>query len=243
MTSKRKYKRNEKYFEKINTEEKAYWLGFLYADGCLYKQKTGYGYNFELSLKESDKYHIENFLKTIECDVPVKKKLVRLGDKTYTSYRVMFFCREFAEHLIDKGCYPNKSLTLKFPSKEIVPDKLMKHFIRGYFDGDGCVCFGYKYNNIIHKKCFSPSMSIVGTKDMLESIQNILIRDAKLTKTKIFGKGRTFQFFWSGTISAQKFYNYCYVDASACLERKVEIFNNIFAHTSSDTRSENGENR
>ena len=65
------------------------------------------------------------------------------------------------------GCTPRKSLILKFPQKEIFQDKsLIRHFIRGYFDGDGCLSY------IKSIKTFSPVCEFLGTKEFLESLKN-----------------------------------------------------------------------
>ena len=50
----RRYNVNHKYFEVIDTEEKAYWLGFLYADGCVIKTKTGSSLLLKLSVKDEE---------------------------------------------------------------------------------------------------------------------------------------------------------------------------------------------
>ena len=67
------------------------------------------------------------------------------------------------------GCTPNKSLTLKFPDESIFTDKsLIRHFIRGYFDGDGCISYANKNHDI-------PSLSVIGTLDFLNSMSSKLL--------------------------------------------------------------------
>ena len=100
-------KHNTKYFEMIDTEEKAYWLGFLYADGSLYKCKPNEGYRFELSLQTIDLKHIEKFAKAIDCDTKISLKTIKAKNKTYYAYRLCFYCNEFAEILIKQGCTTN----------------------------------------------------------------------------------------------------------------------------------------
>jgi intein/homing endonuclease len=145
------YKHDREYFKVIDTPEKAYWLGFIFADGSLYKRDNNRGwkgYNFELSLKNADREHLVKLAKAIDCNVPIKTRsstLKKYG--TFYSSRLMFFCDEFARNLINCGCTVNKSLTLEFPSERILPKLLYSHFIRGYFDGDGCIWTGYKSSN------------------------------------------------------------------------------------------------
>lgn len=54
-------------------------------------------------------------------------------------YRLACYSKKSYTDLINKGCGINKSLILKFPDETQVPQNLISHFIRGYFDGDGCV--------------------------------------------------------------------------------------------------------
>ena len=67
--------------------------------------------------------------------------------------------------LKEKGCVPNKSLILKFPDSVIFSNKdLIRHFIRGYIDGDGCLC-------ITQNKCI---LSILGTQEFLSDLSKYL---------------------------------------------------------------------
>ena len=145
---------NDNYFEVIDTEHKAYWLGFLYADGYISETKN----NIELSLKESDLEHLKLFQKDLESKHELKKKI---KDNCYISYRLSFNSKKMKQDLIKKGCIPNKSLVLKFPNIEQVPQELIPHFIRGYFDGDGC---------ITKHATSSISLEILGTEELLKGI-------------------------------------------------------------------------
>ena len=78
------------------------------------------------------------------------------------SYRMSFRSKKCKEDLINKGCVPKKSLILKFPTYEQVPQKLMKDFIRGYFDGDGW------FTNT--KDCFQ--VGIIGTENFIHRFLN-----------------------------------------------------------------------
>ena len=93
-------------FEKIDTEEKAYWLGFLYADGNVSNHEN----KIELILAEKDVGHLEKFKRFLN----IKNKICyREATK---AYRISFRSEKCKQDLIDKGCIPNKSLILKFHS-------------------------------------------------------------------------------------------------------------------------------
>jgi hypothetical protein len=120
-------KNNIDIFQNIDTEEKAYWLGFLYADGCVHSQEN----KIELGLAEKDYEHLNKFRNFLQI-----KNKIAYRDST-KSYRLSFRSKKSKQDLIALGYIPCKSLLLHFPNSQQVPDYLIKHFIRGYFDGDG----------------------------------------------------------------------------------------------------------
>ncbi len=137
-----KYKYNKDYFKVIDTEEKAYWLGFLYADGCineLHKNGKTCSMNLELTLAKVDKEHLEKFAKAIETNVPIKQRISRYKGKEYVSNRIIINSTKMCKDLCDLKCIPNKTYGIRFPDTNIVPKCFMKDFLRGFFDGDGCI--------------------------------------------------------------------------------------------------------
>lgn len=168
-----KRKLNTYYFKTIDTEEKAYWLGFLYADGCIC-EKWGKKPNgerrlksltFGIALKAEDKEHLCKFAKSLDHENPMfRNKKVHLNGKEFQSVDYTVGCTEMAKDLIELGCFPRKSLILEFPSEQQVPTHLLKHFIRGYFDGDGSVSI--KKN----KTCDTLRMSLMGTEAFIRQL-------------------------------------------------------------------------
>jgi hypothetical protein len=147
---------NQDIFEVIDTEEKAYWLGFMYADGYVAKNSN----NIELSLKLSDKEHLEKFTKFLSKTTEVKTDSFRC--------RVGFKNKKMRKDLINLGCISNKSLILNFPTENQVPNDLTHHFIRGYIDGDGSIMYR------INKTYISPIISILGTKEFLLKLRETM---------------------------------------------------------------------
>lgn len=144
---------NEHVFDFIDSEEKAYWLGFIFADGYIYSAplkegKTRVDYNFELCSSDKDKGHMEKFNKFIDRNKEVKvTKSDKLG---HFRCRVCLSSKHLWNTLNYLGCTPNKSLTLSFPKLSVFRDaSLIRHFIRGYFDGDGCITC----SNMQHTSC------------------------------------------------------------------------------------------
>lgn len=124
---------NDRGFQTIDTDAKAYWLGFLMADGNV---TTRAGLDkpdlLQVSLSAVDRQHLLNlaaFLDTDDSTVEVKRtNAVALHRSSANLVADLMAC----------GCVPRKSLTLEFPH-HCVPTHLMGAFVRGYFDGDGSV--------------------------------------------------------------------------------------------------------
>lgn len=194
------------FFDSIDTEEKAYWLGFLFADGAITQYK--HSYDIELSLKIEDKNHVEKFAKE------VKKDYVN-SNSTYRS-RCVLGSKHMFEVLSSYGCTPRKSLTLKFPDITIFKyDHLIRHFIRGYVDGDGCLSF----SNKDHTKA---NISILGTEDFLNGIQKIYGTNKKMhLNNKNNNITKVLSFYGKAAFA---FADYLYQDSTIHLDRKYKRY-------------------
>ena len=168
----RRYYHTENYFEKIDLEEKAYWLGFMFADGYIVDNSNRYGQDeFGISLSEKDKDHLEKFKKSIKATNPIL--IYKRNSKTPGEplARILLTSQKTANDLIDKGCIKQKSLVLKPPKN--VPNELIHHFLRGFFDGDGSIA---KTKNESMRKTdgFLYNIRITTTYEMANWIQNIV---------------------------------------------------------------------
>ena len=153
----RRNKLNEHYFENVISEEQAYWLGFLMADGCVTRHDSKSGYSrLDVILKDSDITHLEKLKKAIatEQSIRVKTTVDKRGfESTRCELRVssVDLCSDLKKY----GIVPQKT------GKEIVPDieeGLIRHFIRGYFDGDGSLTQSNGYYSF--KICSSSRMLV-----------------------------------------------------------------------------------
>ena len=202
---------NEHIFDSIDTEEKAYWLGFIFADGNIrtvknFDKKSEYG--FQITLKKSDSEHLLKFNQFMR-----HKKDNRHYHNTKSPTCSWYVTNQHLwETLNSYGCTPNKSLTLKFPDKNIFKNEsLIRHFIRGYFDGDGC----FSQDKI--KFGFTPRLSLLGTKEFVIKLNNICGYNG--TVTQKFGKHTYYQLRFN-TNSSLLFMEYLYNDCSVYLDRK-----------------------
>lgn len=209
-----KYNYDEDYFEVIDTEEKAYWLGFLGADGCINESKTYK--SLELGLKAEDKDHIEKFVIAIKGDLSmIKDRTTRAAGKIFHSNRVTVNCTKMAKDLIDKGVTPKKSFTLQFPP--FLQSNLLGPYMRGYFDGDGNV----------HPRNHTISISVVGNDMFIKEYINKLNELLGIPLPKIYKKQksecRTVYYYGP---NARKILDFFYSDATIFLTRKRDKYLN-----------------
>lgn len=220
---KRKYSIDEDFFNKIDSSIKAYWLGFLFADGCVRKRKDKNKdkdpkWSILLFLKSDDANHVRSFLTDTKSNYKVSDSFRFINNRKHKSCGASIYSAKMAADLIDKGCVPNKSLILEQPKR--IDDKFISHFIRGYFDGDGCVT-KYKSNTRDEYK-----ISILGTYDFLNWI-NIVLNKLGLSLrniTKKSKKGKIYNLQYN-TADRTKFYEILYSDADRFLDRKKIKFN------------------
>lgn len=217
-----KYFLNQDYFEVIDNEWKAYWLGFLYADGYVVTRnnKDKKSYTVGLNLKEEDKSHIEKFANSVQTDAPIKT--YKTNYKDYEASKIIICNKKFCEDLIDKGCYENKTFLLNFPK---LRQDLVRHFIRGYFDGDG----GVSVN--IEKK--TVRVNIVGTYNILKTICDIFHEqiDAIYPKMQTKNKedtNKVYSIQWGNIFTCKKIYQFLYKDCNIYLERKFKKFDIVY---------------
>lgn len=128
-----KYFADEAYFEKIDIERKAYWLGVLYADGCIMHIRNSKYVVFS----SIDKEWLEQFKKDINYTGPITQEHQKVLNKDI--WKIKITSEKLYRDLISVGLVEAKSKIIKFPSLNVVPAELMNHFIRGYFDGNGSV--------------------------------------------------------------------------------------------------------
>ena len=208
---------NEHIFDIIDTEEKAYWLGFIFADGYISscKENKKPNYQFEISLKADDVSHLKKFNTFMQHIYNnVKISTVKCGNVECKRCRWSVRNKHLWETLNSYGCTPNKSLTLQFPKEEFFVDKkLIVDFIRGYWDGDGCITY-------LNKEHTQMSISALGTESFIKKLN-----DYFPNKITIFHEKN--KSTW--TIAAQhrtafKTIYYLYENSTIYLDRKYIIY-------------------
>lgn len=208
------YRFYDDYFEIIDSEDKAYHLGLMYADGNV-NSKRGV---VSIKLSEKDEQTLIEFSKRIGSKKPLYvRKAGIIAGTSYVGkkqYKMELVSDKLKEDLIKLGCVPNKSLILKFPTEEQVPREYMSHFIRGYFDGDGCI-----YNSRGRVM-----INVVGTEEFLKSLRDTLNTDINITFNihKERRRGMSYYIFINNKECVRRFCEYIYNGCIVKMERKYK---------------------
>lgn len=197
----RKYTLDESYFDEITDERRAYWLGFIAADGCVIEDPAGRPAYLRVELAEYDEEHLRTLCGHLGSDRPVLY--------SQDCACVSFGSRRLASALCQLGVTPRKSLIVE-PWDG--PAELMPHYWRGLFDGDGGMCFsgGYWHAKICGSKACVEAFAVWARSICGSRAQAIPVRPGHAC----------WQWQVSGSIKAQILVRALYENASVALERK-----------------------
>lgn len=222
----RKHFFNENYFEAIDAEDKAYWLGFISADGCILKCSQYNSYRLQIALSINDIEHIKKFLHCIDAkDIDIKIcEPSGFGSKNKTA-RAVLNSYKLCDDLSKYNIHRNKSYDIELPE---IPDEMMPHYLRGLFDGDGSYYCNYdsKYNK------YRYSFELVGASEMMiNQIREYLL--SKGINTNIYKRkspssdNNVFRLMTGSKKEMLKIIDLLYSDSHIYLDRKYEKINEI----------------
>jgi len=212
-----KYTCDLDYFENINNEEKAYWLGFIYADGYV-EYSVGKGGTLGIELSAVDENHLKKFNKSIHGNFNTTRRVrhLEVTNKDYETCCLKIHKKQFVEHLVNQGVMPNKSKVIDLPN---IPKELMRHFIRGFFDGDGCLT----HDKTRSKNCTQDVIKAdfaCGSIDFVGQLRKILYEAG--IKSYICQEKNHYRLRIGGLKNTHEFLEYIYKDSSVYLDRKHE---------------------
>lgn len=219
----RKYRLNEHYFDEIDSPEKAYFLGILYADGNNCRGMI------RLTLTENDKEILEKLSNLIYIDyrpLGLQKQRINFANgkphQTKNAYVFSISNQNIRFALEKYGIIENKTDKIVFPS--FLPPNLLSHFLRGYIDGDGSICL---------KKNGQSSVSFVGTEQFCQSTKDLIKLILNINSTICHAKkgSKMKQFVLHGNIVCKKFLNWLYSNQTICLQRKYNKYLEILENT------------
>ena len=191
------------YFYDIDSADKAYWLGFITADGYVNEKK-----NFlKIKLQYVDKEHLSKFLKAIKADETIKVKTEYHSVTGKPASYITLNGIDFINGLIKQGVRQAKS------SKEVpcenVPDKFIPDYIRGLIDGDGHIC--------------KRKMDLRGSYIMCKWVQDWLIKNCNVGVTKISYDSNIYRvYFIKNRINVLRKLYYVGLNKNICLDRKYK---------------------
>lgn len=214
------YKVDEDFFKCINTEEKAYILGFICADGHISEDRL------VITVSEKDLDILEKIKCAMHSNHPLKRvkrtnPYNRTSRKQLTLVELMIGRRELVKPLFDMGLTTDKTYTLNGDILKYVPKYLMRDFLRGYFDGDGNVFFGRRYTS-----GYKYNVNICGNEDfLLKSFQTHFPSSNKLYKD-LYSK-QCYVWKISSKDKVRDFMYYLYYNSSIFLQRKYNEYRKI----------------
>ena len=209
----------EHFFQKIDNEENAYFLGLLISDGNVFKDNTGRQVSISITLDLKDEYLLTKFKEVVNSNTSV-------GHDGRGCGQIAVRSNIMAEDLKQYGVVPRKSYSTYLPQN--IEDKMMNHLIRGIFDGDGSI-----QAKLNHDNRFLHSFSFCGTHKLMEDISNYCFeklqlkqkptvydyKDRELSEIKIQNKEDMYIFG-----------EWLYKDATIFMNRKKDIYNNFKQH-------------
>ena len=194
----RRYTLNESFFEKIDTEDKAYVLGLLSADGTISVRSV------ILMLHSKDQHIIRDVRKAMGSNALImERRIAKRPD--LGPYKLIYFgSQKLVADLAKLGVMPRKSLTMLFPK---LPKKLERHYLRGLFDGDGCMR--------------DNSFYFLGTEDVIDGARASILSHTGIQLTKARADK-----LWTitGCRRSKQVLDWLYKDASIFLKRKHRRF-------------------
>lgn len=205
----------EDYFSSIDTEKKAYFLGLIITDGCVFRKHSKQAI-IAISLQESDKYILEEFKREIRSN----KQITHDGRGCCS---IQILSNKMADDLKLYGVEENKSLHTKFP--DALPDFAYPHLLRGILDGDGSVSFYSRPNRKSHTKAVRFCQ---GNRDFLVDLVHYLSANAGTSIVSIYQEKET---LWSIAYRSNNdlisIIAYLYRDATVYLRRKQQLCEKI----------------
>ena len=221
------------FFKIIDSEEKAYWLGFIAADGWVTVNELSNAGTLGIELQYRDINHLKKFNKSIcgnyKIDMVDKTcKVSSYPDKVHKICRIRVFSIDMVNDLHKFGITANKTYNFHIPN---IDESLMRHFIRGYFDGDGCVRIRARKlasgKSIEYPLCDFSSVDI----NFLEELRQYIYYKLGICSYIYTEKSGCYRLCIHKNEHTVGFLNYLYNDAATYLDRKYETYLSIVNNT------------
>lgn len=215
----KKYVLNEHIFDYIDSEEKAYWLGWYMTDGYNHQNRNCVA----IRLQESDRELLEKLKTFLQTNTPIYT-LIR-GSRTYIELNI---CSSyFSESLAKWGVVQNKVHHKSIPPIE---NAYIKAYLRGYFDGDGCISITDRKDRKEGSKNYQ--LTFTGNDEPLLYIEATLRRELGLSERHLHKCRSSNILHYSGQQVCLKILKWLYKDATVYLQRKFDKYQSIVSRQS-----------
>lgn len=206
---------NENCFEEIDTEEKAYWLGFLLADGNMDLRRN----RVSLEIGQIDIDHLKKLKLFYDCDYNISTR--ERNGHTTASLRVS--SKKMIKDLLRIGFVPNKTYEMKSIIEKI-PKDLRIHFLRGLFDGDG---------GLTASKANDCNIYLSGLHKIVKDFTDYFNIDKnRISKREVTGEKRKYDYHarvnLGGNRQCMRILDELYEDANIYLNRKYKKYKDHF---------------
>ena len=201
---------NQDYFQNIDTEHKAYWLGFCFADGCISQTDKHISQcnRLRIVISSKDEYLLQQFVNDIELPQGSIKHYTQNGYSASTFACVNCNSIKLVDDLLSHGYTVDK----KDRNAPIgIPDNLIPHFIRGFFDGDGSVYGNFRQGHLSFTSC----------EGVIQYIANTLSEYCNVPRTHIRTYRNAYEVRWGGRQQILRIANFLYNQATIFLPRKL----------------------
>lgn len=206
----RKFQLNENFFDVIDSPSKAYWLGFLAADGCVSKCRNSKV--LSINLQETDRCILEQFKADLEYEGKIYELPIRVRNPK-PQVMIKISSTTLCNHLEKYSITERKSFTIQFPNIE---EQYKPHYIRGFFDGDGCISVGKYCKRVTFYS---------GSLDFLKSIESVMSNSLNIKPRIPRIDRKIFSLCYASNTEVADIFQWLYKDASFYLERKYNKFN------------------
>ena len=197
------------YFDSIDTEHKAYWIGYIFADGHIAKSM-----HLMFGCQTADIDVLEKIKTDLSCT-----SLIKINKDNNP---ILNICsKHMCQTLLDMGFTHTKSYEVDF-EKIIshIPNHLLHHFIRGMFDGDGSI----RYYNYDYVKGYQYHFGYTGLKEVCEFVAKFLKLKTKIVRER---DTNTYTLKTANAPMIKYIYNTLYKDATIYCERKYNTFQEV----------------
>lgn len=209
--NKRIHSCNHAFFDAIDSEEKAYWLGFMAADGNVVTGRP----IIKLALASADRDHLLKFRDAMESTHAITDYTTKAG---HHGAKLSIASPQLTEGLAKHGISPNKTFTVEWPNN--IAPQLLPHYLRGYFDGDGSF-------KVQRSPTGAPVLgwSIVGNEVFCLGAQGYMMDAIAVNRTKLYvprNSPNIRRLAYAGNLQVARIAHWMYADATIYLPRKYD---------------------